>query len=367
MEKWLGALGLTLTLILGWTLWDASVQEWQRYQKAYYSEAVQRARKGAQKAWASSLRMEVKQLQLNGNTTVERCVTCHLGYDNPAFRNFVEPLRAHSALLKSHPAERFGCVSCHGGEGRAVTTLEAHGQGEVAAKPLLRGRYIQAACYNCHGTKTLPLQATAAVIHGRQLVNRYMCLACHKIDGEGGEEGPDLSTVGSQRSWTWIYAHTARPQGVVAGSTMPVFALKRDEIQDVTIYLMTLLDSRDRMRYLPLLAKRVVRELPVEEPSATLIKGSEPIHPVNKEDRIAFKYDGKKLFRGIGCSICHTIGISGGEVGPSLTHIGRKRSAENLERLLKDPEEILPGGKMPQLYLNNLQVEALVRYLSEQR
>jgi cytochrome c2 len=146
---------------------------------------------------------------------------------------------------------------------------------------------------------------------------------------------------------------------------MPVFPLKRDEIQDVTIYLMTLLDSRDRMRYLPLLAKRFVRELPAEERSAAL--KSEGSEPVKSEGRIAFEYDGKKLFRGIGCSVCHTIDISGGEVGPSLTHIGRKRSPENLERLLKDPEEILPGGKMPQLYLNGLQVQALVRYLGARR
>lgn len=365
MEKWLGASGLTLTLVLGWTLWDASVQEWQRYQEAYYREAIRAAQKGTQKEWASNLRTEIKQLQLNGYTTVERCVTCHLGYDNPAFENFVAPLRTHSSLLKSHPAERFGCVSCHGGEGRAVTTLEAHGEGDVIAKPLLRGKYMQAACYNCHGAKTLPPQATASVVHGRQLVNRYLCLGCHKIDGEGGEEGPDLSIVGSHRSWTWIYAHTVRPQGVVAGSTMPVFSLSRDELQDVTIYLMTLLDNRDRSRYLPLLTKKVATELPDEKP-VTRQKNEEAEERASAS-RIVFKYEGKSLFTGLGCSLCHTINASGGEVGPALTHIGRKRNSENLESLLKDPEEILPGGKMPQLYLNSHQVTALVRYLGERR
>jgi mono/diheme cytochrome c family protein len=267
-------------------------------------------------------------------------------------------------LLKNHPAERFGCVACHGGEGRAVTTLEAHGEGEIAAKPLLRGNYMQTACYNCHGLETLPPASTAAVVRGRQLVNRYMCLACHKIDGQGGEEGPDLSTVGSQRSWIWIYAHTARPQGVVAGSTMPVFPLNRDEIQDITIYLMTLLDNRDRARYLPLLAKKEATEPASEKTAATADEA-----PARRAsgNPVGFDYDGKKLFSGAGCVLCHTIDTSGGEVGPALTYIGRKRSAENLERLLKDPEEILPGGKMPQLYLNSLQIRALVRYLGERR
>ena len=239
MERWLGIFGVALTLVLGWTLWDASQQEWEPYQEAYYREAVRLAQKGSQKEWASNLRTEIRQLQLNDHTSVERCVTCHLGYDNPAFQNFAAPLRTHSALLKSHPEGRFGCVACHGGEGRAVTTLEAHGQGAVAAKPLLRGKYMQAACYNCHGANTLPPEATAGVVRGRQLVNGYFCLACHKINGEGGEEGPDLSIVGSHRTWVWIYAHTVRPQGVVSGSTMPLFSLSRDEIEDITIYLLT--------------------------------------------------------------------------------------------------------------------------------
>ena len=79
---------------------------------------------------------------------------------------------------------------------------------------------------------------------------------------------------------------------------------------------------------------------------------------------VEFSYDGKKLFSGAGCNLCHTIDITGGEVGPALTYIARKRNAENLERLLRDPDDILPGGKMPQLYLNDLQIHALVGYLS---
>jgi len=365
MEKWLGISGLVLTLVLGWTLWDASEQEWLSYQQAYYGEAVRLAQRDAQRAWAQNLRMEIKQLQLNGEGSVERCVTCHLAYDNPLFHNFPEPLRTHTKILETHPVQRFGCVSCHGGEGRAVTTLEAHGQGAITAKPLLKGKYMQAACYHCHGMTTLPPQAISSVVHGRQLVNRYMCLACHKIDGEGGEEGPDLSAVGSHRSWTWIYAHTVRPQGVVPGSTMPVFLLNRDEIRDISIYLTTLLDNRDRLRYLPLMAKRVAQEEPEEERATTLEKGK--IEPSKFDREIMFKYDGEALFAGAGCQLCHTIDIKGGEVGPSLTYIGLKRNGENLEKLLKDPEEILPGGKMPQLYLNDLQIKALADYLSGRR
>ena len=47
-----------------------------------------------------------------------------------------------------------------------------------------------------------------------------------------------------------------------------------------------------------------------------------------------------------------------------MTYIGRKRKTEELERLLRNPEEILPGGKMPELYLNEEQIKALATYLS---
>lgn len=358
MEKWLAVASVGLTVILGWTVRDAAVQEWKSYQRTYHRMALLQAQNDAQREWARSQLLEIQQLQPKDLGTVERCTTCHLAVDNPTFRQAPEPFRQHSSLLETHPPERFGCVLCHGGEARAVTTLEAHGQGNIPSKPLLRGEYIQAACYKCHGSQSLPPEATAAVLRGRQLMNRSLCLGCHQINGEGGEEGPELSEVGSQRNWLWLYAHLARPQAVTVGSTMPVFALPRDEIRDISIYLMTLLDRRDQTRNTLLQPKRVAKSYRPEWRT----KGE--IAEAGAGAARTFQYDGRTLFNGLGCSLCHSIGRTGGEVGPALTHIGRKRSAEDLERLLRDPEEVLPGGKMPQLYLNAAQIKALVTYLS---
>src|SRR5271157_1278462 len=240
MEKWVAVAGLILTVAIGWTLRDAFDQEWEKYQRTYYHLALLRANTAAQRMWAKSQRIEIKQIVPTEGGTVERCATCHIAIDDPAFRDGDEPLRQHSALVRSHPPEKFGCVICHGGEGRAVTTVEAHGQGESLSNPLVKREYIQAACYNCHGSETLRPEATSAVIRGKQLVNRYMCMGCHQIEGIGGQEGPDLTAVGSQRKWLWLYAHLARPESVVVGSTMPVFPLSREEIKDITIYLLTL-------------------------------------------------------------------------------------------------------------------------------
>lgn len=358
MEKWVAAVSLALAVVFGWVVWDALQPEWIRYEKTYYHFVLHNARSKAQNEWARSQVLEVKQLQPREFETVERCVTCHLAIDNPMFRDAPEPFRQHNSLLQSHPPERFGCVVCHGGKDRAVTTLEAHGEESILATPLLRGDYLQAACYNCHGSSTLPPEATAAVLHGRQLMNRYLCLGCHQIDGEGGGEGPDLSRVGSQRNWLWLYAHLARPQAITVGSTMPIFPLGRGGIKDITIYLMTLVDSRDPRRNTSLRASRVAEAY---RPERSLREQS-PV--AGAELASLFQYEGSVLFRGAGCILCHSIGNTGGEVGPALTYIGRKRNAEVLEKLLKNPDEVLPGGKMPQLYLNDQQVKAIAGYLS---
>ncbi|MFQ5684007.1 MAG: c-type cytochrome [Candidatus Binatia bacterium] len=361
MEKWLVLASVALTLVLSWVAWDASHPEWKQYQETYYKLALLRAQSEGQKEWAKGQRLEIKQLELKEIGVVERCVTCHLAVDNPTFRHAQEPFRMHSSLLKSHPSKRFGCVVCHGGEGRAVSTLEAHGQAGVLSKPLLRGDYMQVACYNCHGEKTLPPEAVPSVLQGRQLVNRYLCLGCHTINGEGGEEGPDLSSVGSARSWLWLYAHLAKPQAVVVGSTMPVFSLSREKIKDITIYLMTLLDSRDQLMNTPLGARRRVESYRRRGPQKG--EAEEAVSFSGTKSEGTFQYDGEAFFHGEGCSLCHLIGKIGGEVGPALTYIARKRGTKELGRLLRDPEQVLPGGKMPQLYLNEQQIKALVTYL----
>ncbi len=360
MEKWVAVAGLALTVTFGWAFRHSFDQEWATYQGTYYHLAFVRAHTAEQRVWASSQAVEVKQILPTQVGTVERCVSCHIAIDDPAFKDGPEPLRQHSALLRSHPPEKFGCVICHGGEGRAVTTMEAHGQGEGPSHPLVKGEYIQAACYNCHGSEALPTQATSAVIRGSQLMNRFLCMGCHQIKGVGGQEGPDLTAVGSQRTWLWLYAHLARPESVVVGSTMPVFPLSRDQIKDITIYLLTLRGDSEQSRY-TIASMKSAGSNSTEPSGAAAEAGPEMTGPVR------VTYHGRELFDGAGCIMCHSIGMRGGQVGPALTYIGRKRDAKDLARLLREPAEVLPGGKMPQLNLTRQQIGALTTYLTTLR
>ena len=62
---------------------------------------------------------------------VDRCITCHLGIDNPDFKDAAQPLRTHPNLElfmdknSPHPVDQFACTTCHLGRGRATDFVGA--------------------------------------------------------------------------------------------------------------------------------------------------------------------------------------------------------------------------------------------------
>jgi len=66
-------------------------------------------------------------------------------------------------------------------------------------------------------------------------------MACHRIHGEGGKVGPDLSYVADQRpDRQWHMRHLRDPQSVSPGSIMPAFPLDEKDLNDLISYLLTL-------------------------------------------------------------------------------------------------------------------------------
>ncbi len=56
-------------------------------------------------------------------------------------------------LFKWHPLERFGCSPCHGGNGRALDSVEkAHGRYEHWLWPMNYPENYNAGCQNCHAS-----------------------------------------------------------------------------------------------------------------------------------------------------------------------------------------------------------------------
>ncbi len=79
-----------------------------------------------------------------------------------------------------------------------------------------------------------------AVVAGRALYERFGCMGCHRIHGEGGAVGPDLSYVGDQRDRDWLIKHFRDPQSTSPGSIMPKFPLDEQELNDLTAYMLSL-------------------------------------------------------------------------------------------------------------------------------
>lgn len=65
------------------------------------------------------------------------------------------------------------------------------------------------------------------------------CAVCHKLDGEGGEDAPDLSAIGSARDKAYIKRYVTDPAKVDPKASMPAFGgqLTDVQIEDVARYL----------------------------------------------------------------------------------------------------------------------------------
>jgi cytochrome c oxidase subunit 2 len=84
--------------------------------------------------------------------------------------------------------------------------------------------------------------------------------------------------------------------------------------------------------------------------------------------------EGGQLFLTRGCTACHTINGTPalGKIGPNLTHVASRaviagsilpNDTQNLRAWLKDPPAIKPGSIMPNLGLNDHELDVLVAYL----
>ena len=83
-------------------------------------------------------------------------------------------------------------------------------------------------------------QAEAVLIkYGKTLYRQEGCFMCHRLNGEGGKVGPDLTTEGTRgRTKEWLIGHFKDPPAYVHGSLMPPFKNLTDEqLQALTAFL----------------------------------------------------------------------------------------------------------------------------------
>jgi mono/diheme cytochrome c family protein len=146
----------------------------------------------------------------------------------PILKEYLTPARinefcAHPRLElfvgsnSKHPAERFGCTSCHSGQGSATSfNLASHTPTDTATMklwkkehdwesnhywdfPMLPMRFVESSCLKCHYEVTDLIgrdnrQEAPKLLRGYYLLRENGCFGCHEINGrkKGRPVGPDI-------------------------------------------------------------------------------------------------------------------------------------------------------------------------------
>ncbi len=210
--------------------------------------------------------IEMRHLVLPGMNRIDRCVTCHVGMEDPRAANLPHPLKTHPGdYLLKHNIQSIGCTSCHDGQGRATSKIEAHANrfAHWEAKRL-PSEFIQSTCGRCHSPDAPVMKPKYR--SGRALFIAQGCLGCHKLNGKGGHLGPDLTEIASASTHmkmprpearhelvekfngdvnlAYIYESITSPKAQPVESKMFDYDLTEDQAMALTIYLKSLASSK---------------------------------------------------------------------------------------------------------------------------
>ncbi len=84
------------------------------------------------------------------------------------------------------------------------------------------------------------MKTPAGPLAGKAYFGQVGCLTCHRVGGEGGATGPDLTTVGFRHSAQWLDVWLRDPQAWKPGTVMPNKQLSAAARAAIVSYLVTL-------------------------------------------------------------------------------------------------------------------------------
>ncbi len=231
--------------------------EWHLHQSQYKEILLKNAKNETARKRAAGIETgAIRQIFLPSLNKADRCMSCHMGLENPLMANGALPYRQHSGnFLQTHGVAKFGCTVCHFGQGRATNMKEAHGRGHDTFwdYPIIPFKYIQSSCALCHDYQMLEEEGMHTVVRGERLFREKGCLGCHKLNGIGGDLGaaldgvasrprlyfPMANVIGDRTSYNWVKQHFDDPRAIIPTSEMKV-SLSGDEADQLTTFMFTL-------------------------------------------------------------------------------------------------------------------------------
>lgn len=171
-----------------------------------------------------------------------------------------------------------------------------------------------------------------------EVYERYKCYVCHRFNGYGGTLAPDLSFEGSraQRKWTIDFMKSPQTLRPTLIFRMPQFNMTDQEAATIADYL----GMASQSQY-------------VNVAGGNLKQFASEMAAMGKQ-LYEVKYQ---------CQGCHTIGSSGGYVGPNLSNAGNWLNAAWIEQWLKNPQALVPGAIEPRRTFTNEEIQALTAYV----
>ncbi len=236
--------------------------DWRTYQKTYKKELLKLAKDDGERQVAKGYEIMMRQIVLPELGRMDRCVSCHVGMDDPRMSEMEHPIKSHPAsVLENHELEKVGCTICHDGQGRAMKAHVAHAQGDgyYWEKPVLPGPFVQSNCARCHFNT---LASNENYNNGFELFIEKGCLRCHKANGKGGIIGPDLSNISNDSfhvkgpthdnrhdllekfkgnvNIAYLYESVKDARAQPENSTMTEYDLTDEAAVDLSVYLKSL-------------------------------------------------------------------------------------------------------------------------------
>ncbi len=171
-----------------------------------------------------------------------------------------------------------------------------------------------------------------------EVYERYRCYSCHKFNGYGGDLAPDLTYEGSRAQRQWIVDFLKNPQ-----TLRPTLILRMPQFN------MSDKDAATLADYMTM-----VLQHPAANPAAVDARQFTPAMAVLGKQLYEVKYQ---------CQSCHTIGGTGGYVGPNLNNAGGWLTPAWIEAWLRSPQALVPDTIEPRRSFTEDEVRALTAYL----
>ena len=350
------------------------------------------------------------QINVNEYSIVDRCEVCHLGIREPLTLkasdlapggpgkkpdDLANAFVSHpnKELLQVHNPQKFGCSACHGGNGRATTSVvKGHGRHTYWLHPLFHKENTEAGCQMCHANDRVT-QGADTLNLAKDLFYQRGCVGCHRMEAFDREAdaltnarqqisqleeqiGANERQAKADTDATANASDEAEIKKLLAHAeslrvTNSQLAARIDELNLQTRYLQqdqkkvgpNLKDVRLKLRkeWIPLWLKdpqgfRPGTKMPTfwrfevdGEEGAEDLKGVAAYLWQNSFDgkvpaqQQGDKNHGKDLFDTRGCLACHSIGEDDSKVGgtfaANLTKVGEKSNYDYIVRWIYNPRE----------------------------